>query len=62
MNLNEAFLELIEFNKIESKEYETTIKNITTKLNDVYYKLKSDKDNCFLAGSIGRGTAIKQVM
>ena len=60
MNINDAFIELIEYNKIEESEYITTVKGIVKKLNDVYYSINSDNENFYLAGSINRKTAIKQ--
>lgn len=52
------------FNEIKldsTEEFDTSIKEITKKLNKTYYDFNSDKDNSYIVGSIGRNTAVKGV-
>lgn len=49
-----------------TSDYDSAIKNITKKLNESYYADTIDNfdkeiEHCYVVGSIGRGTAIKQV-
>ena len=59
MNLNEAFLELVDKNEFDFNSVDSTLKSICKKLNDVYYDEKSETSHIVLAGSAGRKTLIK---
>ena len=53
----ETFCSNIQLDNIE--EMNTTIKEITKKLNKHYYDMDDDNEHMYKVGSIGRGTAIK---
>lgn len=62
MNINDNIEKFFNKIKLESLEdFNTSIKEITKKLNKNYYDNDSDEDNSYLVGSIGRGTAVKGV-
>lgn len=58
MTINDAFRELIKNNDFDYSLIEGTVKEITKKLNSVYYSSESDIDHCIIAGSVGRKTSI----
>ena len=58
MNIQSAFIELINFNKINIEEILASLKDIIKKLNVVYYNENNEHSHYELTGSIGRGTAI----
>lgn len=58
MNLQSAFNNLLRENALELKSVNATIKALVRKLNSVYYGIADDNKNYFLAGSIGRETAV----
>lgn len=60
-NYFETFCQEITVDDDESKKWTGRIKEITKKLNKKYYDSESDKDNIFVVGSVGRGTAIHNV-
>ena len=60
-NYFETFCEEITVDDDESKKWTGRIKEITKKLNKKYYDSESNKDNIFIVGSVGRGTAIHNV-
>lgn len=58
MNLQSAFNNLLQENTIDLESVNATIKALVRKLNSVYYGISDDNKNYFLAGSIGRKTAV----
>lgn len=46
---------------VDTDYFDTHIKEIAKKLNNVYYELNSESEHCYIVGSIGRKTAVKNV-
>lgn len=62
MTLQNDFNVFIEkISSIDFNDIDTKYKRICKKLNQYYYKSDSDSDNSKPVGSIGRGTAIKNI-
>lgn len=65
MKIKESFSNFYdEIHLSDTSNFDSAIKSITKKLNERYYTdvdIDFEKENCLLAGSIGRGTAVKNV-
>ena len=61
IDIAESFKKFCSEIRLHSDEFETSLKEITKKLNKTYYDTDSEREHRLIVGSIGRGTAVEGV-